>query len=230
MKKAIGYVRVSTMDQGISVDMQPDRIRKYCEYNDIKLVGIIIDEDISGGVPVDSRPGGSKILPMILSGEVNCVVSLKLDRLFRSTTDALLTTEVWNKYNVSLHVVDMGGISVNTSSSIGKLFLTMLSSFAEFERNVISERTVSALKHKKERGERTGRVSFGYVDVAGKLVEDPEDMTIVREMFRLHADGVSLNEISRRVSKAGGKQFYASSVKCILKNSLHKFGELKNVT
>lgn len=69
------------------------------------------------------------------------MVALKLDRRFRDAADALVQTRVWDRAGIALHVVDMGGQSLNTASSMGRMFLTMTAAFAELERNLISERT-----------------------------------------------------------------------------------------
>jgi len=74
---------------------------------------------------------------------------LKLDCLFRNASDALHTTEAWDKQGISLHFVDMGGMAVDTSSAMGRMMLTMLAGFAQFERDLCADRTKSALKHKK---------------------------------------------------------------------------------
>lgn len=67
--------------------------------------------------------------------------------------NALADVEEWEQAGISLHLVDMGGQSVNTGSSMGKMLITMLAGFAEFERNMIAERTTAALNYKKTHGE-----------------------------------------------------------------------------
>ena len=90
------------------------------------------------------------------------MVALKLDRLFRDAADALGQTKAWDQGGISLHLCDMGGSAVDTSSPMGRMMVTMLSGFAEFERALIAERTRTALDRKKELGSRTGSVPYGW--------------------------------------------------------------------
>jgi DNA invertase Pin-like site-specific DNA recombinase len=112
------------------------------------------------------RPAGAKVAALLESGVCD-VVALKLDRLFRNAADALATTEEWHQAGISLHLVDMHGMALDTGSSMGKMFLTMLAAFAEFERNVISERTIAVLRHKRAHGEVYNHAPYGYDAVDG---------------------------------------------------------------
>lgn len=76
-------------------------------------------------------------------------MALKLDRLFRDAEDALHQTKAWDKAGIALHLVDMGGQTLNTATAMGRFFLNMMAGFAELERNLIAERTATALAHKK---------------------------------------------------------------------------------
>lgn len=222
MKKAIGYARVSTDKQEVSADMQPDKIRKYCLLNDIELVDMVVDVDVSGFTPIYDRPGGSRILQSLGGeSEVNCIITLKLDRLFRNTSDALVTTEEWNRKGVALHIVDMGGQSIDTSSAVGRMFLTMMAGFSEMERSLISERTSASLQHRKANRKVYGKIPFGYRVDGNDLVKDPEDIMVVNRILSLKEQGVSLNEIARRCNVGSEKKFYASTIKCIVENSIH---------
>ena len=73
-----------------------------------------------------------------------------------------MQTKAWDKAGIALHLLDMGGGSLDSASPSGRLMLTMLGGFAEFERRVIGERTKMALARKKELGFRTGSVPYGW--------------------------------------------------------------------
>ena len=73
--------------------------------------------------------------------KVGHIVALKLDRLFRDAADALHQSRAWDKAEIALHLVDMGGQSLNTASAMGRFFLNMMAGVAELERNLIAERT-----------------------------------------------------------------------------------------
>ena len=70
----------------------------------------------------------------------NHIITTKLDRLFRDCEDALKMSRHWDRAGVALHILDMGGQAIDTSTAIGRMFLTMTAGFAEFERNQTSER------------------------------------------------------------------------------------------
>ena len=70
---------------------------------------------------------------------------LKLDRMFRNAGDCLATVEAWDRAGVALHVVDLGGNAIDTTSAAGRFMLVVLAGAAEMERNLIRERTKAAL-------------------------------------------------------------------------------------
>ena len=151
-RKAVIYCRVSTAgqaEQGVSLEAQEERLRAYCQMQGLDVEAVLIEEGVSATKPLHARPMGSKLVEMVKNGTVQHVVALKLDRLFRSSVDALSVTSEWDKNGIALHLVDMGGQSINTASAMGRMMLTMMAGFAQFERDLISERTTAALQHKK---------------------------------------------------------------------------------
>src|SRR5215469_16351085 len=138
--KAVAYVRVSTGKQDLSMEAQEERIRLYCQLLGLDLVEVIRERGVTAKIKLKKRPEGSRIAQLVADGVCH-IVALKLDRLFRNAVDALSHVEEWEEAGIALHLVDMGGQSVNTASSMGKMLLTMLAGFAEFERNMIVERT-----------------------------------------------------------------------------------------
>ncbi|HLJ58980.1 MAG TPA: recombinase family protein [bacterium] len=197
--RAIGYVRVSTADQtndGISLDVQTARIEAYAAMMNLELVVIIREEGVSASIPLKDRPGGKQVLAALWEQDVRHVVALKLDRLFRDAADCLTQTKEWDTAGIALHLVDMGGMTLNTASAMGRMFLTISAAFAELERNLISERTSQALQHKKSRGEPVGRPPFGFKMVDHRLVPIPEELAIIAEVKRQRAEGRTLWQIA----------------------------------
>jgi len=230
MSTAIGYIRVSTdqqAEEGVSLDAQRERLEAYAKMQGLDLVEIIEDAGISGTVPLADRDGGAALITALVDHQAKHVVSLKLDRLFRDAADALNQTRQWDKDKIALHLIDVGGQSINTSSAMGRMFLTMMAGFAELERNLISERTASALRHKKQKGEVYSALPLGYEDQDGQLVPVDEEMVIVSEIRAMRQNGLSLHKIANDlngrgiVGKRGGK-FYASTIRAILGNDLHE--------
>jgi len=164
---AVGYVRVSTSEQNISglgLEFQRQRITEFCKSQNLNLVEIIEEGNgLSGGVPIENRPAGSRLCKMIMSKgrTVRAVVTLKLDRAFRDTEDCLHHAKEWLHHGVAVHFLDLAGLDL--SSGVGMMQLTMMAGFSEMERRLISDRTKSALSIKKARGEKTGgHVPYGY--------------------------------------------------------------------
>ena len=197
--KAVAYIRVSTGKQDLSMEAQEERIKLYCQMMGLELVDIIRERAVSAKIKLAKRPEGAKVERLLDSGITN-IVALKLDRLFRNAVDALTLVEAWDANGISLHLVDMGGQSLNTGSSMGKMIVTMLAGFAEFERNVISERTATALSFKKRSGLVYNHVPFGYRADDGALLPDATEQSVIARMQDLREQGTSYNEIANALN------------------------------
>jgi len=223
MKQAIAYLRVSTEEQaehGVSLDAQEAKVRAYCALHDLALANILVDAGVSAGKSLGTRPGGSEVLDAVRAGTVDCVVAIKLDRLFRNAGDCLTTVEAWEKKSVALHLVDMGGSSVDTSTAMGKFMLTVMAGVAEMERNLTRERTRTALQHKRSRRERTGAIPYGWqLDTDGvHLVPVDAEQAVITEARKLRNAGLSLRAVARELAQRGltsrkGKVFNATQIK-----------------
>jgi DNA invertase Pin-like site-specific DNA recombinase len=226
---AIGYIRVSTADQadnGVSLDAQRERLQAYATLAGLDLVQIVEDAGVSGGTPLCERPGGAEMLALIRKHKAAHIVALKLDRLFRDAEDALRQTKAWDKAGVGLHLVDVGGQTINTGTAMGRMFLTMMAGFAELERGMIAERTASAMAHKKSRREVYSRPVLGFQAVDGYLKPDDEEQLIVREIFAMREQGLSLRAIANDLNSRGiigkrGGVYHASTIRAVLANSIH---------
>lgn len=187
MMKVIGYCRVSTEEQaqeGLSLEAQADRIKAYCEAHGLKLVELLTDEGVSASKPLASRPAGSKLLDSLVGGRAQAVVAVKLDRLFRDAVDCLATVKSWNEDGIALHLLDLGGSAFNSVSAFGRFFLTVMAGAAEMERNLISERTKTALAYKRSKGEWLGAAPFGYRVLDGGLVPDTAEQELIAALRR----------------------------------------------
>jgi len=222
----LAYVRVSTELQEASLDAQRTKILDYCKFKGLDEPEFIIDEDVSGGKPLFSRPEGSK-LELVKNTNILCV---KLDRLFRNTVDSLLTKDTWERNKNIIHLVDEDGVSINTDSAIGRLIYTMRSAMGEWERGVISERTKAVLNDKKDKGRVYSRPIFGFDQTEdGEMVENEEEMrwvdqiyywkNIERRPLQYIADLLNEKGIA---PKGNGKIFYPSTLKYILDNPIYK--------
>ena len=136
-----GYARVSTEAQNL--DRQLDALRKYG-------VDVIYNEKMTG--TKRDRPELTKLLDRISEGDT--VVIESLSRLGRSTKDLIDLTELFEKKGV--HLVSLKE-SIDTSTSTGKLLFTLMSAIAQFERDVIADRTREGLRSARARGRKGGR-------------------------------------------------------------------------
>ena len=216
------YVRVSTEEQargGVSLDAQEATLRAYCTMRGLELVELVIDAGVSAGTPLSTRPGGARVLELVRSGAVAGVVAAKLDRLFRDCGDCLAVTRAWDKRGVALHLVDMGGQTVDTSTAMGRFFLTVMAGAAELERGMVAERTTSAMAYVKSQGRRVGAVPYGCrLGADGRTLEvDEGEAAVVAAARELRAAGLSLRAVAAELARRGftarmGGAFLAAQV------------------
>jgi DNA invertase Pin-like site-specific DNA recombinase len=140
-----GYARVSSLKQDLTAQV-----------NALTEIGCekIFKEKVSGR-DKDHRQQFQKLLETVKEGDT--IVVTKLDRFARSTKDALSTIELLNEKGVFLIVLNMGGQTVDTSTAIGKLMVTVLAGIAEFEADMIKERQLEGIELAKQRGVYKGR-------------------------------------------------------------------------
>lgn len=210
MRNVIGYVRVSTEQQaseGISLEAQKARIIAWCELNECQLAGVYVDAGISGK-RADNRPELQKAIEAV----VRCrgvLLVYSLSRLARSTKDTLSISDRLEKADADLVSLSE---RIDTTSAAGKMVFRMLAVLAEFERDLVSERTVSALQHKRQRGGRMGQIPFGYVVApdGDTLVPFEREQNVIRQVSKMKAAGHTLKAIaeslkSQKVQNKAGR-------------------------
>jgi site-specific DNA recombinase len=229
MAKVIAYVRVSTEEQateGVSLEAQEAALRAYCTMRGLELVDVVVDAGVSGGKPLSAREGGARVLEAVKARRVSAVVALKLDRLFRDASDCLGVTSSWDKAGVALHLVDMGGQAIDTSTAMGRFFLTVMAGAAEMERNLVRERTKAAMRHKQAKGEFTGGPTpFGFRLAADgvRLEADAAEQRVLQLIDDLKGQGMSVRAIARALDLDGtpsrGSRWHPTTVARLLKRA-----------
>jgi DNA invertase Pin-like site-specific DNA recombinase len=141
MKVAI-YARVSTDDQ--NADKQESLCREYCQRVKYEIYAVYKDVGISG--VKQSRPAFDQLLDDMRHYKFNCVMVTKLDRMGRSLQHILSLFDEFTRKGVHFIAITQ---NIDTSSSIGTFQMQVLGAFAEFERNIISERTKEGLRYKQ---------------------------------------------------------------------------------
>ncbi len=220
--KALGYIRVSTSDQSNSLEVQTKKIQDYCKFKELELTNIFVDSDVSGGTPFIERKGGEAANKSL--NEVKIIISVKPDRLFRSTKDALITVDEWGEKDVSLHIIDLGGNSIDTKTALGRMFFIQAVSMAEFERLLTSERTKAVLNHKKATGKVYCGSLFGYDKQDGKMIPNEPEQRIIEIIKDFNTSGLSNDKIALTLNTDGfhaknGGKFFPSTIKNILKQN-----------
>jgi len=229
MNNCVLYTRVSTQEQsetGVSLDAQDERLRAYATITGLQVITLIREEGVSGRTPIAHRPGGKEMLRRIRAGEIQHIVALKLDRLFRDAEDALRQTREWDKANVTLHILDLGGQMVNTASAMGRMMLTVIAGMAELERSLIAGRTAAALQHKKKHRQVYSPTPLGFRREGNSLIPDEQEQALVNRIRQMHDEGASLSGISETLNEEGitgkkGGRWYATTIRKILENELH---------
>ena len=132
------------------------------------------------------RPALKRLLQNVEAGEIDCVVVYKVDRLSRSLLDFSRIVETFDKHGVSFVAVTQ---QFNTTNSLGRLTLNILLSFAQFEREIIAERTRDKMWAARKKGKWIGGHPLLGYDIGsggGRILINPAEAEQVREIFRLY--------------------------------------------
>jgi len=182
MARTFAYCRVSTADQTTA-----NQVRE------IEAAGFkaepkrVIEETVSGSVAAAERQGFARLLDKLEDGDV--LVVTKLDRLGRNAMDVRSTVEALAGMGVRVHCLALGGVDL--TSAAGKMTMGVLNAVAEFERDLLIERTQAGLSRAKAQGKTLGRPA----------ALSPEDQQAIRQR---RSEGVSLGALAREygVSRA----------------------------
>ena len=173
MARTFAYCRVSTADQ--TTDNQIQEIAAARFTLEPKRV---IEETVSGSVPAHERPGFAKLLDRLESGDV--LVVTKLDRLGRNAMDVRQTVEQLAADGVRVHCLALGDMDL--TSSAGKVTMGILSIMAEFERDLLIERTQAGLARAKAAGKTLGRPSALSESAQGEIIQKRRDGVSLRAL------------------------------------------------
>jgi DNA invertase Pin-like site-specific DNA recombinase len=206
-KRCAVYTRKST-DEGLekefnTLDAQRDACEAYIASQRAEGWTLVRDRYDDGGFSGGTleRPALKRLLDDILAGLVDVIVVYKIDRLSRSLMDFAKLVEVFDAHGVTFVSVTQ---SFNTTTSMGRLTLNILLSFAQFEREVIGERIRDKVAASKARGMwMGGKVPLGYRVENRKLIPDETEAARVRRVFTLFAETGSGVETVRRLQAEG---------------------------
>jgi DNA invertase Pin-like site-specific DNA recombinase len=222
--RAVGYVRVSTelqAQEGISLDAQQAKIKAWCEANGYALIGLHVDSGLSG-CRTTNRPALQAALTEACKHEA-ALVFYSLSRLARSTKDAIAISDRLAKAGADLVSLSE---RIDTTSATGKMVFRLLSVLAEFEADLIAERTKAALAHLRRQGRRVSRhIPYGYVLAhdGTTLTPHPAEQQTLARIRELRLQGFSLRQIAATLTtlKIPTKRGRSWSAK-VVHNLLHR--------
>jgi len=201
-KKVALYCRVSTEEQkisGLSIKAQIDKLQRFCDFKKWVVFKIYVDEGTSGSVPISKRPKGKELINDIEMGKFSAVLVTKTDRAFRNVLDALLTLEGLRKKKIDFVSVNE---DIDTTTAFGKAIFTIISVFAQLERELTIERNREIRLSKFNQGLFSSKAPFGYkaIKKKGKVVGfkiHPKESKIVLKAFQMASNGYSYREIAK---------------------------------
>ncbi len=202
-KRCAIYTRKSTtagLEQEFnSLDAQRDACVQYIRGQPgWEVVPVAYDDGGFTGANVD-RPAFQRLLADIEAKQIDVVIVYKVDRLSRSLLDFAKVMDQFNRSGAAFVSVTQ---NFSTADAMGRLTLNMLMSFAEFEREMIGERTRDKIQAARRRGRWTGgRVPLGYDVVERKLVVNDLEALVVREVFALYQQHRSLLAVMRQLEE-----------------------------
>lgn len=184
VKKCYIYTRVSTTMQvdGYSLDAQKEKLERYTEFSEMKIMGEYSDQGRSGK-SIEGREQFLQMLKDIESGKdkVDYVLVFKLSRFGRNAADVLNSLQHMQDYGVNLICVEDG---IDSSKDAGKLMISVLSAVAEIERENILIQTMEGRKQKAREGKWNGGFApYGYKLVGGELVIAEDEVEIIKLIY-----------------------------------------------
>jgi putative DNA-invertase from lambdoid prophage Rac len=177
MSRTFAYARVSTITQ------EPEN-----QLREIESAGFsiephrIITETISGSIAIAQRTGFSRLLDRLETGDV--LVVTKLDRLGRDAVDVSTTVAKLEKMGIRVHCLALGGVDL--TSSAGKMTMNVINAVAQFERDLLIERTQSGLSRAKAQGKILGRppaLSSEQQKIVRQKIENGEPISAIARQF-----------------------------------------------
>jgi len=176
------YIRVSTEEQarkGISLSAQEEALKNYASALGYDITRVYRDEGRSAK-DIKSRPEMTQLLKDAELRKFQAIFIYKLDRFSRSLKDLIETMEKLKQWGIDFVSLQD---KIETTSASGKLMFHIISAFAEFERNVTSERTKFAMDKQARDGNLVSRAPYGYKIENKRLVPDQNTSYIVPEIF-----------------------------------------------
>jgi len=223
--KVAAYIRVSTEEQaqeGYSIPAQRSRLEAYADSQGWQIVRWYIDEGESAKDL--NRTDLKRMLDALEQNIFDCVLVYRLDRLTRSVLDLYKLLEKFEQHNVKFKSATE---VYDTTTAIGRLFITLVAALAQWERENLGERVRMGMQEKAKEGKWTVSIPpMGYISNEGVLSVNPSEAAVVKEIYSLYLSGMGMLKIARnlndrRIFPRSGKPWTFSSIQYILKNPIY---------
>jgi site-specific DNA recombinase len=218
------YIRVSTGLQvgGNSLGTQKRQLLAHAQARGYEVADVYMDAGLSAKNM--DRPELQRLLADVKARKVDVVLVWKVDRISRSLHDLVGLIQTLREHGVDFAAVDQ---DFDTGDPAGLLTLHILGSFAQFEREMLIERTREGhLRRLMAHDWSCGPVPYGYRKVDGRLVEQPDQAEVVRRIFTRYLEIRSYRGLARELNEAGvpaphGSRWHDNTVKGILTNPVY---------
>ena len=226
------YTRVSTDTQAekefSSCEAQEEKIKAFIKsQNNWKVFNVYSEPGYTGANL--NRPALQKLLEDIKQGKINIVLVYKIDRLTRSPKDFYYLMEIFEKYKVDFISITE---RFDTSTPAGRLLRNIMLTFAQFERELASERTKDKMLERAKKGLWNGGTTpYGYKRENKKLIINKKESEIVKKIYETYITTECLGKTYEILKKEGitgrsGKPFNKSALFTILRNIIYT-GKIK---
>ncbi|WCN39345.1 recombinase family protein [Aneurinibacillus uraniidurans] len=224
------YIRVSTDEQakeGFSIPAQKERLTQYVQSQDWDIFDYYIEEGVSA--KDTNRPELQRMMHDISSRKVDIVLVYRLDRLTRSVLDLYQLLQDFEKYDVKFKSATE---VYDTTSAIGRLFLTLVAALAQWERENLAERVRFGMEQMVRQAKRPGAPPpFGFELVDQKLVVNEKEAIVVRYIYDRYLQGAGMVSIAVECNQLGyrtkkGNEFKRTAIFDILNNPAY-YGSLR---
>jgi site-specific DNA recombinase len=197
------YIRVSTTEQaeeGFSISAQKHRLISYADSQDWNIVGVYPDEGRSA--KDTNRPELKRLIGDIKKGMIDVVLVYKLDRLTRSVLDLYELLKIFEKHNCKFKSATE---VYDTTTAIGRLFLTLVAALAQWERENLAERVRFGMREKVRQGQWHGsKPPYGFEIENGRLIIKQDEADVLEKMFTMYVyQGLSDRKVAISLNQMG---------------------------
>lgn len=222
MRVAI-YTRVSHQyqaEKGSSLTTQEHTVKSFCVFKGWEVIEVYTDAGISGRK--FDRPAFNRMIEDLKPKAIDIVVVHSLSRFGRNTRELLKQIEILEKNNVKFYAMDL---NIDTGTAHGKMILTVMAAMAQLESDTTSERIRAGMAGRKSRMETYCAIPpLGFKRVKDKLVVEPREMQLVKDIFREYELGLTPYAIAKKFADHPGKKgspLTATTISKILKNKIY---------